>query len=99
MQFMPRIKQVDVAEYNPMEAIKTNILGSQNFMEACQNEVTKVIALSTDKALIQLVCMKIKLCSDKLFIAGNNIQERLKQGLMLLDMGIYLNLGVSRNNF
>ena len=45
------LKHVDIAEYNPFEAVKTNILGAQNLIEACLfNEVKKVIALSTDKA-------------------------------------------------
>ena len=77
------LKQVDVAEYNPMEVIKTNILGSQNFMEACvKNEVTKVIALSTDKAANPISLYgATKLCSDKLFIAGNNIAGKIKNFL------------------
>ena len=47
------LKQVPAAEYNPMECIKTNVLGAQNVIDACiENQVEKVVALSTDKALI-----------------------------------------------
>tara|TARA_B100000242_G_scaffold290541_1_gene262117 strand:- start:964 stop:1959 length:996 start_codon:yes stop_codon:yes gene_type:complete len=83
------LKQVDVAEYNPMEVIKTNILGSQNFMEACvKNEVTKVIALSTDKAANPISLYgATKLCSDKLFIAGNNIAGKIKTRFAVVRYG------------
>lgn len=69
------LKQVDVAEYNPMEVIKTNILGSQNVMEAClYNNVKKMIALSTDKAANPISLYgATKLCSDKITISGNNL--------------------------
>jgi UDP-N-acetylglucosamine 4,6-dehydratase (inverting) len=69
------LKQVPIAEYNPFEAIKTNIIGSQNLIEACLgNRVKKVIALSTDKAAAPLnLYGATKLCSEKLFIAANNI--------------------------
>ena len=67
------LKQVDTAEYNPTEFIKTNILGSQNVMYAAEkNNVKKVIALSTDKASSPInLYGATKLCSDKLFISGN----------------------------
>jgi UDP-N-acetylglucosamine 4,6-dehydratase len=67
------IKQIGAAEYNPMEAIKTNILGAENIVNAAiQNEVSKVIALSTDKAANPAnLYGATKLCSDKLMIAGN----------------------------
>ena len=67
------LKQVPAAEYNPFEAIKTNILGSENvIMAAIDNKVKKVIALSTDKAANPInLYGATKLCSDKLFIAGN----------------------------
>jgi UDP-N-acetylglucosamine 4,6-dehydratase len=67
------LKQVDTAEYNPTEFIKTNILGSQNVMSAAsKNNVKKVIALSTDKASSPInLYGATKLCSDKLFIAAN----------------------------
>jgi UDP-N-acetylglucosamine 4,6-dehydratase len=69
------LKQVPVAEYNPMEFIKTNINGAQNVIDAAlANEVEKVIALSTDKAANPInLYGATKLCSDKLFIAANNI--------------------------
>lgn len=69
------IKQVDTSEYNPIEYIKTNVIGAQNIVEACaQNKnVRKIIALSTDKASSPInLYGATKLCSDKLFIAANN---------------------------
>ena len=68
------LKQVPAAEYNPIEFIKTNIVGSQNLIEACfYSEVKKVIALSTDKACSPVnLYGATKLCSDKLFVASNN---------------------------
>jgi len=69
------LKQVPAAEYNPMECIKTNIIGSENIIQsAIQTKVQKVIALSTDKAAAPInIYGASKLCSDKLFIAANNI--------------------------
>ena len=69
------LKQVPVAEYNPMECIKTNILGGQNVIEASiVAGVEKVIALSTDKAANPInLYGATKLASDKLFVAGNNL--------------------------
>ncbi len=68
------LKQVPAAEYNPMEFIKTNILGASNIIEAAITcKVKKVIALSTDKAASPInLYGATKLCSDKLFIAANN---------------------------
>ena len=68
------LKQVPIAEYNPIEFIKTNILGAQNLIEASlNNNVSKVIALSTDKACAPVnLYGATKLCSDKLFVAANN---------------------------
>jgi UDP-N-acetylglucosamine 4,6-dehydratase (inverting) len=67
------LKQVPTCEYNPFEAIKTNIIGAQNIIEmALKAKVTKVVALSTDKACAPVnLYGATKLCSDKLFIAGN----------------------------
>jgi UDP-N-acetylglucosamine 4,6-dehydratase len=67
------LKQVPAAEYNPFEAIKTNVLGAQNVIEASLDAgVEKVIALSTDKAACPVnLYGATKLCSDKLFVAGN----------------------------
>lgn len=68
------LKQVDTGEYNPMEFVKTNILGSQNVIEAAiETNVKKVIALSTDKASSPInLYGATKLTADKLFIAANN---------------------------
>ena len=68
------LKQVPAAEYNPFEAIKTNVIGAQNIIEAAiKNKIHKVIALSTDKAAAPTnLYGATKLCSDKLFIAANN---------------------------
>lgn len=70
------LKQVPAAEYNPFEFIKTNVLGAQNLIEAClSNAVTRVVALSTDKAAAPInLYGATKLCSDKLFTAANNIR-------------------------
>ncbi len=67
------LKQVPAAEYNPFEAVKTNIIGAENVINtAIDQGVEKVIALSTDKAANPInLYGATKLCSDKLFIAGN----------------------------
>lgn len=72
------LKQVPACEYNPFEAIKTNILGAQNVIEtAIDNGVHKVIAISTDKAAAPInLYGATKLCSDKLFIAANNFRGK-----------------------
>ncbi len=74
------LKQVPTAEYNPFEAIKTNVLGAQNVIRAAINQkVKKVIALSTDKAANPInLYGASKLCSDKLFIAGNAMSGEAK---------------------
>ena len=74
------LKQVPTAEYNPIETIKTNIIGAQNLIEASlKNKVQKLIALSTDKASSPInLYGATKLCSDKLFIAANNIKGKKK---------------------
>ena len=68
------LKQVPAAEYNPFEAVKTNILGAQNVIDAAIScGVNKVIALSTDKAAAPInLYGATKLASDKLFVAANN---------------------------
>ncbi len=70
------LKQVPAAEYNPMEFIKTNVLGAENLVQAClDTEVKRVVALSTDKAAAPInLYGASKLCSDKLFIAANNVR-------------------------
>ncbi len=70
------LKHVPVAEYNPMEAIKTNVLGANNVIDAAiEQGVRRVIALSTDKAVNPVnLYGATKLAADKLFIAANNIK-------------------------
>ena len=72
------LKQVPAAEYNPFECIKTNIMGAQNLIEACLDQgVQRVVALSTDKAAAPVnLYGATKLCSDKLFVAANNIRGK-----------------------
>jgi UDP-N-acetylglucosamine 4,6-dehydratase len=72
------LKQVPAAEYNPFEAVKTNILGAENVINvAIDQGVERVIALSTDKAANPInLYGATKLCSDKLFIAGNSYVGR-----------------------
>ena len=72
------LKQVPTLEYNPFEAVKTNIIGAQNIINtAIDQGVKKVIALSTDKAANPInLYGATKLCSDKLFIAGNSYTKR-----------------------
>jgi UDP-N-acetylglucosamine 4,6-dehydratase len=69
------LKHVPIAEYNPMECIKTNIMGAQNVIDAAiECKVSKVIALSTDKAANPVnLYGATKLASDKLFVAANNL--------------------------
>lgn len=71
------LKQVPTAEYNPMECIKTNVLGAQNVIDAALDisSITRVVALSTDKAAAPInLYGATKLCSDKLFVAANNMK-------------------------
>jgi len=72
------LKQVPAAEYNPFEAVKTNVLGGQNVIDAALSQgVAKVIALSTDKAAAPInLYGATKLVSDKLFIAANNYKGK-----------------------
>jgi UDP-N-acetylglucosamine 4,6-dehydratase len=72
------LKQVPAAEYNPFEAIKTNIIGAQNVIEnAIDQGVNRVVALSTDKAAAPInLYGATKLCSDKLFVSANNFKGR-----------------------
>lgn len=69
------MKHVHIAEYNPMECVKTNIMGAENVINAClETEVERVVALSTDKAAAPInLYGATKLASDKLFVAANNI--------------------------
>ena len=70
------LKQVPAAEYNPLEVIKTNVIGAQNIIDAAlDSDVKKVVALSTDKAAAPInLYGATKLCSDKLFVAANNFK-------------------------
>ena len=70
------LKQVPAAEYNPMECIKTNVFGAENVINAAlDNGVQRVVALSTDKAAAPInLYGATKLCSDKLFVAANNMK-------------------------
>jgi UDP-N-acetylglucosamine 4,6-dehydratase (inverting) len=69
------MKHVPIAEYNPMECVKTNIMGAENVINAClETEVERVVALSTDKAAAPInLYGATKLASDKLFVAANNV--------------------------
>jgi UDP-N-acetylglucosamine 4,6-dehydratase len=69
------LKQVPAAEYNPIECIKTNVIGAENVINAAiDQKVKKVVALSTDKAVNPVnLYGATKLCSDKLFVAANNL--------------------------
>lgn len=70
------MKHVPIAEYNPDECIKTNVIGAQNVIHACfETNVQRVVALSTDKACAPInLYGATKLTSDKLFVAANNIK-------------------------
>ena len=72
------MKHIPIAEYNPMECIKTNIIGAENVINAClETDVENVVALSTDKAAAPInLYGATKLVSDKLFIAANNIKGK-----------------------
>ena len=83
------LKQVPAAEYNPIEFIKTNVIGSQNVIEcALEKNVSKVLALSTDKACSPInLYGATKLCADKLFIAANNLKGSKKIKFSVLRYG------------
>ena len=72
------LKQVPVAEYNPFEAVKTNIVGAQNIIEvSLEKNIPKIIALSTDKAVAPInLYGATKLTSDKLFISANHFRGK-----------------------
>ena len=72
------MKHVPIAEYNPMECVKTNVDGAQNVVIAClRTKVSKVVALSTDKACNPInLYGATKLASDKIFVASNNLSGR-----------------------
>lgn len=72
------MKQVPASEYNPMEAIKTNVIGAENVLNVCLDQkVPYVIALSTDKAVNPAnLYGATKLCADKLFVAANGMSRQ-----------------------
>lgn len=83
------LKQVPAAEYNPMECIKTNVMGAQNVIDAClSSQVKQVVALSTDKAAAPInLYGATKLCSDKLFVAANNMKGKRDLKLSVVRYG------------
>lgn len=83
------LKQVDTAEYNPIEYVKTNIMGSQNVIDAAiDTGVKKVVALSTDKASSPInLYGATKLTADKLFIAANNLTQGFGTSLAVVRYG------------
>jgi UDP-N-acetylglucosamine 4,6-dehydratase/5-epimerase len=83
------MKQVPASEYNPMECIKTNIHGAENVIDAAiENNVSKVIALSTDKACNPInLYGATKLASDKLFVAANNMAGKSKTRFSVVRYG------------
>jgi len=72
------MKHIHIAEYNPMECVKTNVLGAENVINAAlEVGVQNVVALSTDKAAAPInLYGATKLCSDKLFVSANNIKGK-----------------------
>lgn len=83
------LKHVSIAEYNPMECIKTNVIGAENLIQcALETSVESVVALSTDKAAAPInLYGASKLASDKLFIAANNIVGERKIRFMVVRYG------------
>ena len=83
------LKQVDTGEYNPMEFVKTNVLGSQNVINASMKcRVQKVIALSTDKASSPInLYGATKLTADKLFVAANNYSKNFGTSFSVVRYG------------
>ena len=83
------MKHVPIAEYNPIEAIKTNIIGAQNIVEASLSaNIDKVLALSTDKAAAPInLYGATKLASDKLMIAANNFVGKNKNKYSVVRYG------------
>ena len=83
------LKHVSSGEYNPMEVIKTNVIGAQNVVDVCLDaDVKNVIALSTDKASSPInLYGASKLCSDKIFLSANNIKGSRKIKFSLVRYG------------
>ena len=96
------LKHVPVAEYNPMEFIKTNVVGTQNLIDAClENSVLKVVSLSTDKASSPInLYGATKLCSDKLMINSNNITGQINPIFSVVRYGnVFMSRGSVVNEF
>ena len=89
------LKQVPAAEYNPFEAVKTNIIGGQNVIDAAMAQgVKKVIALSTDKAAAPInLYGATKLTSDKLFVAANNYKGNQEIKFSVVRYGNVMEVG------
>jgi UDP-N-acetylglucosamine 4,6-dehydratase/5-epimerase len=87
------LKHVPIAEYNPVEFVKTNILGSQNVIDAAiETNVSRVIALSTDKAAAPInLYGATKLTADKLFVAANNVAGDKKTIFSVVRYGNVMN--------
>ena len=87
------MKQVPASEYNPMEAIKTNIFGAENIIDmALDHNIEKVITLSTDKASNPSnLYGATKLCSDKLFAAANAISDHTQTVFSVVRYGNVIN--------
>lgn len=83
------LKHVPIAEYNPLECIKTNIDGASNVINAAlQNGVQKIISLSTDKAVNPVnLYGATKLCSDKLFVSANNFRGQKNSRFSIVRYG------------
>lgn len=83
------LKQVPTLEYNPTEAVQTNIIGSQNVINAAiDRDVAKVVALSTDKAVNPInLYGSTKLCAEKLFVAGNSYSASHKTRFSIVRYG------------
>lgn len=83
------MKQVPASEFNPMEAIKTNVIGAENVINVCiDQKVERVIALSTDKSVNPVnLYGATKLCADKLFIAANGLSGKHRTRFSLVRYG------------
>ena len=95
------LKHVPIAEYNPIEFIKTNIGGASNIIKASiSQKVKKIVALSTDKAAYPInLYGATKLAADKLYISANSLVGEQIQNLLQLDMEMYWVQGISSTIF
>jgi UDP-N-acetylglucosamine 4,6-dehydratase len=97
------LKQVPTAEYNPFEVVKTNIIGTQNVINAIiESKVEKAIALSTDKAAAPInLYGASKLASDKIFIAANNYSKKkfsvVRYGNVMMSRGSVIPLFIKQS--